>query len=220
MATHFQWQDETQNEVPSAVQARLQPDSTWDKRAIQRISTGDEDAMLLLYDRYSGLVFSLALNVLHDNHAAEDVTQETFLHIWRNARTFNPDRGSLAGWLAVMTRHRAIDVLRGRSRSRECALGHEMAGEENSHRQAELSEAVSKLAAALPAMPEPQRIALALAYFSGMSHSEISFKIGEPLGTVKSRIRMALGFLRKSLSDGNASKGPVSIDSLNRQKRR
>ena len=108
-----------------------------------------------------------------------------------------------------------------RGRSRECALGPDTAREEGtSHRQAELAEAMSKLAAALPAMPEPQRIALTLAYISGMSHSEISSKIGEPLGTVKSRIRRAMGFLRKTLSDGKASKLAVSIDSLNRQKRR
>ena len=185
---------------------------------MERVATGDEGAMLLLYDRYSRLVYSVAFNVLHDKQAAEDITQETFLHIWRNAKTFNAERGALSGWLAVMTRHRAIDVIR--SRRRECAFEGEAAGEERSHQQAELSEAITKLASALPLMPEPQRIALALAYFSGLSHSEISSKTGEPLGTVKSRIRMALGFLRKTLSSRDAVKHPVAIDSLNTQKRR
>ena len=185
---------------------------------MERIAGGDEGAMLLVYDRYSRLVDSIAFNVIHDNHSAEDVAQETFLHIWRNAKTYNAERGSLAGWLAVMTRHRAIDVLR--RRGRECAFEGDTADEERSHQQAELSEAIAKLASALPLMPEPQRIALALAYFAGLSHSEISSKIGEPLGTVKSRIRMALGFLRRSLSNQNLSKVPVSIDSLNPQKRK
>jgi RNA polymerase sigma-70 factor (ECF subfamily) len=185
---------------------------------MDRVAAGDESAMLLLYERYSALVYSVALHVLNDRHVAEDVAQEVFLHIWRNARSFNAERGGLPGWLAVITRHRAIDILR--RRHRECGLEVDCGAEGNSHKDAELSEAVRRLAVALPLMPTAQRVALGLAYFSGLSHSEISLKTGEPLGTVKSRIRMALEFLRRTLLNRNVSTPPLSGDLMQRQKRK
>ncbi len=184
---------------------------------MDRVAAGEEGAMLLLYDRYSRLVYSVALHVLKQKHEAEDVAQEVFLHVWRNAKSYNVERGGLAGWLAVITRHRAIDSLR--RKNRECGLEADSGVDGNSHREAELSEAVTRLAAALPSMPVPQRVALGLAYFSGLSHSEISLKTGEPLGTVKSRIRMALEFLRKTLNP-ETSKSALTIDPMPGPKRK
>jgi RNA polymerase sigma-70 factor (ECF subfamily) len=218
VAANSQWDHESQKTAGARDTLRLDSDAVWDKRAMDRVAAGDEGAMLLLYDRYSRLVYSVAVHVLNDRHVAEDVAQEVFLHIWRSARSFNAERGSLTGWLAVITRHRAIDILR--RRDRECGLEAEWGAESNSHKDVELSEAVTRLATALPLMPAPQRVALGLAYFSGLSHSEISLRTGEPLGTVKSRIRMALEFLRKTLLNRETSKSPLSIDLMQRQKRK
>ncbi len=216
MAANSQWHSEAQKEIQRADPLRL--DALWDKSTMDRVGAGEEGAMLMLYDRYSRLVYSVALHVLREKHEAEDIAQEVFLHVWRNAKSYNVERGGLAGWLAVITRHRAIDTLR--RRNRECGLDADLGADGNSHREAELSEAVTRLAAALPSMPVPQRVALGLAYFSGLSHSEISLRTGEPLGTVKSRIRMALEFLRKTLSNRETPKSPVAIDPMQRQQRK
>lgn len=184
---------------------------------MDRIVTGDSEAMMLVYDRYSRLVYSLAVHVLGDRHVAEDIAQEVFLHLWRNANSFHGERGSLAGWLTVITRHRAIDLLR--KRNRECALEVDESSKGNYLQgRFELWEASEKVAALMPLMPVSQRIALGLAYFSGLSHSEISLKTGEPLGTVKSRIRMALGFLRKALVKQEMLKCSASVEPASRAK--
>lgn len=185
---------------------------------MDRIDAGDEAAMMLLHDRYSRLVFSLAVHVLGDPNVAEDVAQEVFLYIWRSPRSFSSARGSLASWLAVMTRHRAIDILR--KKRRECEIDIDGRSDDNLQSQIELSEAATKMAAVLPLMPASQRSALGLAYFCGLSHSEISVKTGEPLGTVKSRIRLALEFLRKALANPEGLKYPVPIDPIPRARRK
>jgi RNA polymerase sigma-70 factor, ECF subfamily len=188
---------------------------------MDRIAVGNDEAMMLLYDRYSRLVFSLAVHILTDKYIAEDVTQEVFLHIWRNASSFKCERGSLASWLTVITRHRAIDVLRKRSResSTDADGPSDIPGPSNGnvHSQIELWEAAAKVAAVFPSMPLSQRVALGLAYFSGLSHSEISSKTGEPLGTVKSRIRLALEFLRKALVKQEMLKCSPSVDPTSRK---
>jgi RNA polymerase sigma-70 factor (ECF subfamily) len=184
---------------------------------MNRIGGGDSEAMMLVYDRYSRLVFNLAVHVLGDKHVAEDVAQEVFLHLWRNASSFRSERGSLAGWLAVITRHRAIDLLR--KRNRECALEVDESSSGNYLQgRFELWEASEKVAALMPLMPASQRIALGLAYFRGLSHSEISRKTGEPLGTVKSRIRMALEFLRKALTKQEMLKFSAPVEPASRAK--
>jgi RNA polymerase sigma-70 factor (ECF subfamily) len=168
-----------------------------DLSLILAISSGDESAMAALYDRYSSIVYSVALRVLGDTAAAEDVLQEVFMQLWRNPGVFNSSRGNLGAWLAVIARNRAIDGLRKRRPEtdvEELIVGVEpdLAGD------AERSRAMEKVRSALGAMPAAQRSALELAYFEGLSHSEIAAKTGEPLGTVKTRIRAGLLALRKA----------------------
>jgi RNA polymerase sigma-70 factor, ECF subfamily len=153
--------------------------------------------MTLLYDRYSSIVYAVALRVLGDTGAAEDVLQEVFLQLWRNPGAFDSSRGNLAAWLAVIARNRAIDGLRKRRPETDIAdvlvsVEPDMAGE------AERTRAMEKVRAALETMPAAQRSALEMAYFEGLTHIEIAAKTGEPLGTIKTRIRTGLLALRKT----------------------
>lgn len=162
-----------------------------------RGSAGAERALADLYDRYSGIVYAVALRVLGDTGAAEDVLQEVFLQLWRNPGAFDSARGSLGAWLAVITRNRAIDSLRRRKPETDIedvilSVAPDLAGD------ADRSRAAEKVRGVLGAMPPPQRSALEMAYFEGMSHSEIASKTGEPLGTIKTRIRAGLMLLRKA----------------------
>jgi RNA polymerase sigma-70 factor (ECF subfamily) len=163
------------------------------------MKSGDQSAMAELYDRYSGIVYAVALRVLGDTGAAEDVLQEVFLQLWRNPGAFDAARGSLGAWLAVITRNRSIDSLRRRRRRPETdiedvilSVAPDLAGE------ADRSRAAEKVRGVLGTMPASQRSALEMAYFEGMSHSEIANKTGEPLGTIKTRIRSGLIALRKA----------------------
>jgi RNA polymerase sigma-70 factor (ECF subfamily) len=167
-----------------------------DLSLIAAVRSGDESAMAALYDRYSGIVYSVALRVLGDTAAAEDVLQEVFMQLWRNPGVFDSNRGNLGAWLAVISRNRAIDGLRKRRPETDVedvivSVEPDMSGD------AERSRAMEKVRSALSAMPAVQRSALEMAYFEGLSHSEIAAKIGEPLGTVKTRIRAGLLALRK-----------------------
>jgi len=152
-----------------------------------------------LYDRYSGILYSVALRVLGDTGAAEDVMQEIFMQLWRNPATFDSSRGSLGAWLAVIARHRAIDALRRRRPETELedvVVSIDARLDEVADRNA-FAARVRSIANALP--PEQQK-ALQMAFFEGLTHSEIAEKTGEPLGTIKTRIRSALITLRKGLT--------------------
>ena len=153
--------------------------------------------MTLLYDRYSSIVYGVALRVLGDTGAAEDVLQEVFLQLWRNPGAFDSSRGNLGAWLAVIARNRAIDGLRKRRPETDIAdvavsVEPDMAGD------AERTRAMEKVRGALGNMPAAQRSAVEMAYFEGLTHIEIAAKTGEPLGTIKTRIRTALLALRKT----------------------
>ena len=154
---------------------------------------------MALYDRYSRLLYRIAFHVVKDSGIAEDITQEVFIHIWQKAKCFSPQRGSLSTWLAVITRHRSIDALR--KKKKETAITIEQVSHDSVHEQAVLAESMSELAVLLHSLSVPQQDVLRLAYVSGLSHSEISARIGEPLGTVKSRIRSTLQLLRKAISN-------------------
>jgi len=152
--------------------------------------------MATLYDRYSSVVYSVALRVLGDTGAAEDVLQEVFIQLWRNPLAFNASRGNLGAWLAVIARNRAIDALRKRRPETDVtdivvSVEPDLAGD------AERARAMEKVRGALGSMPAAQRSALEMAYFEGLTHTEIAAKTGEPLGTVKTRIRAGLMALRK-----------------------
>jgi RNA polymerase sigma-70 factor, ECF subfamily len=161
------------------------------------MKSGDQSALAELYDRYSSVVYAVALRVLGDTGAAEDVLQEVFLQLWRNPGAFDSARGSLGAWLAVITRNRAIDALRRRKPETDIedviiSVAPDLVG------NADRARAAEKVRGVMGTMPTLQRSALEMAYFQGMSHSEIATKTGEPLGTIKTRIRSGLIALRKA----------------------
>jgi len=172
-----------------------QSPSDWE--IVTGLKRGDQGAMADLYDRYSGVVYAVALRVLGDTGAAEDVQQEVFMQLWRNPAGFDSARGSMGAWLAVITRNRAIDALRKRKPETDfedvvLSVSPDLAGD------ADRARAAEKVRAALGTMPDMQRKMLELAYFEGLSHSEIATKTGDALGTVKTRIRAGLITLRKA----------------------
>ncbi len=173
--------------------------TTSDLALVTAIRSGDQSAMAALYDRYSSIVYSVALRVLQNTGAAEDVLQDIFMQLWRNPGAFDASRGKMAAWLAVVARHRAIDALRRRRPVNDIedvvvAVEHDLAAD------ADRSRTMDKVRGALQTMPALQRSALEMAYFEGLTHSEIAEKTGQPLGTIKTRIRTGLLSLRKVLA--------------------
>jgi RNA polymerase sigma-70 factor, ECF subfamily len=186
---------------PSQAQVRTQPEAQpcpSDSELMARIVLKDELAIAELYDRYSALVFSVARHVLFDESAAEDITQEIFLKLWRNPDSFDSARGSLRTWLTVVSRHRAID--RCRRRKVEINLADVVIPiDARQFGEVQLRQNVQRMADLFVEMPLHLRNTLQLAYFEGLTHTEISIRMGEPLGTVKSRIRLGLEWIRKRL---------------------
>lgn len=167
---------------------------------IRRVTGGDESALAILYDRYASLVYSVAKRVLDDSSAAEEVVQDIFYLFWRTASNFDSARGSLAGWLLVTTRNRSIDRLRRRHGVGEEEIQEDIAGLSiNLETAAAQNELMSKVKISLGELPASQRSALELAYFEGLTHSEIAQRTGEPLGTIKTRLRAAIESLKKRL---------------------
>jgi RNA polymerase sigma-70 factor (ECF subfamily) len=174
-----------------------------DANLIERLASGDRDAVAGLYDRHASRVFSLAHRILRNGSDAEDVVQEVFSQAWRTARSYQSSRGSVAAWLLMMARTRAIDRLRTRRPGTIStdegnveqlpaqvtpAADHLIAREQEGH-----------VRSALSLLPPDQRRALEMAYFDGMSQSEIASALSTPLGTIKTRIRAALATLRGRL---------------------
>ncbi len=171
------------------------PDAGDEMRLVARVRAGDQQALADLYDRYSGVVYAVALRVLQDAAAAEDVVQDIFLQLWRSPDSFDASRGSLTAWLAVIARHRSIDRLRKRRPEtdiEDCVI----AGGPDLRDETERTLIVEKVRVALAAMSPDQRTAMELAFFQGLTHTEIAEKTGEPLGTIKTRIRSGLQQLR------------------------
>lgn len=169
-----------------------------DIQLLDQIRRGEEDAMAALYDRYSKLVYSVALRVLRDPSTAEDILQDVFMSIWRRPDTFSQARGSLGGWLAVVARNRSIDLLR-RKRPSEQIEEIDPASSFDLADEAERNTMMQRARAVIERLPLEQRKTLEMAYFDGLTHSEIAEMTGEPLGTVKTRIRSAILTLRKEL---------------------
>ncbi len=164
---------------------------------VSAIRTGDQSAMGQLYDRYSGIVYSVALRVLGDAGAAEDILQEVFMQLWRNPDLFDASRGSLPGWLAVIARNRAIDSLRKRRPEDEIS-DVVVSVEPDLVQDVDWKRTLEKIRGAMSGMSAPQRSALEMNFFQGLTHQEIAEKTGEPLGTIKTRIRAGLLILRKA----------------------
>lgn len=164
---------------------------------LERVRGRDQKAMAELFDLYAGLVYSVALRVLRDAAQAEDVMQEIFFQVWEQPQSFVRSRGSLGAWLAVIARNRAIDTLRRRKPSDsvdEVALP----SSTNLASEVERNSIMEKVRHVLNALPAEQRDSIELAYFQGLSHTEIAARTGDPLGTVKTRIRSALLSVRKA----------------------
>jgi len=172
--------------------------TTEDQSLLSEIALGNEAALAQLYDAHSRLVYSVALRVLKDPFEAEDVMQDVFLTIWKRPETFFASRGSLAGWLAVVSRNRAIDILRKR-RHTDCidqvplCAPDDVAGEVERRVMTEHAKVyISKL-------PEAQREALEMWFLQGLTHAQIAASLSAPLGTIKTRIRSALRYLGSNL---------------------
>jgi RNA polymerase sigma-70 factor (ECF subfamily) len=182
-----------------------QDDRVADYAALARMARGDHSALAELYDRNARLVFSLAQRILQNRADAEDVVQEVFTQVWTQASRFDSSRGAVAAWMLTMTRSRAIDRLRSRSSRPETASETRVVDEvaDTAVRQdVQLlsTEQVETLKDALSELPPPQRTALELAYYEGLTHAEIADRLSEPLGTVKTRIRQAVIKLRESMA--------------------
>lgn len=172
---------------------------------IRRCAAGDEAALATLYNETSALVYGLALRVLRDSAAAEEVTIDVYHQTYRQASRYDPNRGSVTAWLLTMTRSRAIDRLRSESgrRRREVSLETLEASLAVASPPAEWPAAIEwhrPVGAALGALPVEQRQAIELAYFGGLSQSEIAATLELPLGTVKTRIRAGMMKLRHDLA--------------------
>ena len=178
-----------------------------DESLIRLIVHARQEALSELYDRYCRLVFSMALNTVGDPETAEEITQDVFIRVWEKAVTYRSEQAKVSTWVTSITRYRAIDVLRQRGvRAEQHSVGWEDVSpndeprSEGPERQTEQSLEAQRVRSAIQVLPPDQRDALALAYFQGLSHSEIADRLGEPLGTVKTRIRLGMQKLRESLS--------------------
>jgi RNA polymerase sigma-70 factor (ECF subfamily) len=179
-----------------------------DEMLIGLVARANPEALSALYDRYSRLVFSLAFNSVGDQATAEEITLDVFTRIWEKAETYRPEQAKVSTWLTSITRYRSIDELRRRgSRPEQYSVGWaevppdtmpRISGPEES---AELALEQERVRAAVGALPPDQQEALALAYFNGYTHRQIAEALAQPLGTVKTRIRLAMHKLREMLQD-------------------
>jgi len=197
----------------AAARSPVEPTREADHALVQRIVRREETALAEVYDRYGGLVYAVALRVLREETAAEEVLQDTFHRLWMVAARFDPQRGSLPGWLAVAARHRAIDRLRQRDPephgdAESAAGGMEIRLPGDLEDEVARQRLVERVRAAMDRLPQAQRGAIELAFFEGLTHTELARKTGEPLGTVKSRLRSAVAALRRELG---AASGEYSL---------
>jgi RNA polymerase sigma-70 factor (ECF subfamily) len=161
---------------------------------VRRLQSGDPDALAQLYDAYAGVVSALAQRILRDAAEAEEVVQEVFMQAWRQAGRFDPRRGSPAAWLVTMSRSRALDRVRRRAVRRETSKEAPVASSTPG------PEGPMAVRTALTTLSADQRQALEMAFYDGLTHAEIAHQLGQPLGTVKTRIRTAMLRLRDALS--------------------
>lgn len=188
-------------ELPEAVETRE------DARLLMGIAQGDQHALAALYRRRGSLIYSLLVRMLVNEMEAQEVMQDAFVQIWRRAHRYDPARSSPMAWMIMIARGLAWDRLRSRSRrsATQAAFEREVASleveEVNGARQTERDELATACAAALNGLPEDQGRALQLAFLRGWTHEEIACAVGEPLGTIKARIRRGLLALRKTLKD-------------------
>lgn len=179
-----------------------------DETLLLLIARSQESALSELYDRYSRLVYSVSLNTLSDPSRAEEVTQDVFVRVWEKARTYSAGEGRVVTWLASIARHRSIDLFRQYRSHHEDQLVTWQEAEmvdlpdgQNVEWEVDLAQRTQRIRWAVAQLPPDQRQALGMAFFQGMSHPEIASALGEPLGTVKTRIRLGMQKLRVLLKD-------------------
>ena len=173
-----------------------------DEALLAQIALGDEPALAELYDRFGRIAYGLAVKVLRDQALAEDAVQDAFLGAWRTAAAFDPKRGTVSTWLMTLVHRRAVDLVRREDRRRTDVLDDApVAAGETTDEQAAVREERRRVQAALAKLPADQREALELAYYGGLTQSELAERLGVPIGTVKSRMFAGLGKLRDLLAE-------------------
>jgi len=180
-----------------------------DQEMIARIGRRDQSAFSALYDRLSGPLYSLAMKMLGDPAEAQDALQDVFLQIWSRAGTYDPEKSSVFSWAVLLTRSRVIDRLRARGRRLRIVVGSTADEEhggttdastvESAADTAEKSDEAARVRYVLTNLPSEQREAIEMAFFEHLTHHEIAARLGQPLGTVKARIRRGLFKLRQRL---------------------
>jgi len=179
-----------------------------DRAVLVRVAAGDLDALEELYDRYKTMAYSIAYRITADATLAEDVVQDAFLGAWRNAARYIEGRGSVKTWLLAIVHHRAIDAIRRRRPTTE--LPEQEAAPPPQFQVPDVWAEVSAsldadtVRGALDVLTDPQREAIELAYFGGLTQQEIADRTGTPLGTIKSRMRLGLLAMRRALEEGSS----------------
>jgi RNA polymerase sigma-70 factor, ECF subfamily len=189
-------------ELETTAPAAAEPAAEVDLDLLRRIAAGSDEALGVFYDRYSSLVWGLLRRMLGECGEAEEVLQEAFLQVWRDARRYDPERASPRGWLLLIARSRALDRLRKRSaiERREDAIAREASGRAIAplgSRRLEHLDTRQRINSALDRLPREQRRVIELAFFHGLSQTEIAAQLGAPLGTVKSRALLGMKRLRQ-----------------------
>jgi RNA polymerase sigma-70 factor (ECF subfamily) len=181
-----------------------------DEELMPRVAERDPEAFEVFYDRHAGVAYSLAYRIVGSKPAAEEVVQEAFLSIWRSGARFDPAKGSVRSWTLGIVRNRGIDALRRDSGKApkltydDDAILEARASDERTDEEAMRRTEAQEVRGALRELPEEQSKVIQLAFFGGFSHSEIAEMIGEPLGTVKGRMRLGMEKIRVRLAEGLA----------------
>ena len=179
-----------------------------DRQLIERTASGDKGALEELYNRYSTAIFSLARYMLRHEALAEEATQEVFINIWLRASSYRPERGEPRAWLMSVAHHKVIDIIRGQRRTIAASdpedyetLAALPSRDRGTAEEAELNIERAQVRKALATLPTAQQEVITLAYFQGLSQSEIAARLKQPLGTVKTRVRLAMQKLRSELEE-------------------
>jgi RNA polymerase sigma-70 factor (ECF subfamily) len=181
-----------------------------DEELMPLVGRKDPEAFEVLYDRHGGAAYSLAYRIVGDRAAAEEVTQEAFISVWRSGARFDATRGSVRSWLLSVVRNRAIDFLRSRAGKApkltfdDDAVLEQRPAAERTEDEALQRETAAEIQGALGKLPGEQSKVIELAYFGGFSHSEIARILNLPMGTVKGRMRLGLEKIRGELAEGLA----------------